>query len=98
MQNWMPKYAKVDIGLNLMNSEKYDEAIEHFTALIEKHPDDDELYFWRAQVYRSTGRSLQTICKSGYTDRVNVSNTPESIDCFEKSIKDYDKCLELHSY
>ena len=96
MQNWMPKYAKVDIGLNLMNSEKYDEAIEHFTALIKKHPDDDELYFWRAQVFRSAGRHLQSTRR--YSDRVDVSNTPESIDCFEKSIKDYHKCLELHSY
>ena len=97
MQKWMLKVAQVDIGLNLMNQDKYDEAIRHFTELIKRHPDDDELYFWRGEVYRSAGRFSQLTTKS-YSDRIKTINTPQSIDYFENSIKDYEKALEMHSY
>ena len=104
MQKWMLKCAQIDIGLNLMGLGKHDEAIEHFTALIEKHPDDDELYFWRGQVFRDAGKHSQTrhtrsyLERVDYFERVEVVNTPQSTDYFEKSIKDYKKALDILLY
>ena len=98
MQKWMTKYANVDVGLNLMDLGKHEDAIKHFTELIEAHPDDDELYFWRGQVYRSAGRKLQQISRSYYSERAEIHNTDESIQFFEKSIQDYEKSLKLHGW
>ncbi len=98
MRNWMTKYSRIDIGLNLMDSGKHEDAIKHFTELIELHPDDDELYFWRGQVYRSAGKALQQVSKCYSSERAEIHTPDESKAFFQKSIEDYEKALEIHCW
>ena len=98
MQKWMAKVAKIDIGLNMKDRGDHEGAIKYFSDLIEKHPDDEELYFWRGQVYRSAGRALEQVSKSYTSERAEVYTPDQSKEYFQKSIEDLDRSFELHGW
>ena len=96
MQKWQLKMAKIDIGLNMKDTDRHEDAIKHFSDLIEEHPDDDEFYYWRGVVYRSAGRALQQVSKCYTSERAETYTPDQSKEFFNKSIKDFEKSLELY--
>jgi tetratricopeptide (TPR) repeat protein len=67
------------LGL-LMPLEKYDEAIEHATTILQIDPNDDEVKFRLAQAYEKTGRAgrarqLYKELLAKYPDRSDIKDS-----------------------
>ena len=89
MQDWMINEIKGNIGLNLFEMIKFEEAIQYYTEQINLDPNNDELYFWRGRTYREV--ALRTKREN------NHQNTPKSMEYFQNSNDDYQKALELQN-
>lgn len=87
MQNWMASEIKANMGLNLMETGHYGDAIKYYTQQIEHDPNNDELYFWRGRAYREAAAVMKR--------HNNHQNNEKVIDYFQKSSGDYLKAAEL---
>ena len=87
MQDWMAAEMKGNIGLNYIDLEEYEKAIEHYSQEIEYDPNNDELYFWRGRSYRELGLAIKRANNHGNTDK--------SVAYFQKSNEDYEKARSL---
>ena len=87
MHQWMRNEIKVNIGLNLIETEQYEQAIEYYTTQIDSDPDNAEWYFWRGRMYRETAL---TIKRSNGNINTDVSRT-----YFNNSNDDYRRALDL---
>ena len=86
MQEWMLNEARNNYGLNLIEKDDYKGAIKFYTDQIEDHPDNFELYFYRARAYREIALRLKR--------QNNHENNEEILEHFDNSQRDYDKVLE----
>ena len=87
MQDWMINEIKGNTGLNYIDLEEYEKAIEYYNQEIESDPDNAELYFWRGRSYREAALAIKRAN--------NHQNTDQSITYFQKSNEDYEKVRPL---
>ena len=57
MYKWMLRELHANIGLNMIDTNRFEEAIKHFDDLIKANPKEDYLYFWRGYAHRRIGIS-----------------------------------------
>ena len=89
MQDWMVNEVRGNIGLNLIEMRKHEDAIEYYTEQLKSAPNNDELYFWRGRTYREVALTTKR-------ENKNQDNA-KSQEYFRKSNQDYWKALELHN-
>ena len=89
MHDWMINEIKGNIGLNLIEMIKFEEAIQYYTQQINSDPNNAELYFWRGRTYREVALTSKR--------ENNHQNTEKSMEYFQNSNDDYQKALELHN-
>ena len=87
MQDWMINEIKGNIGLNYIDLEEYEKAIEYYSQEIESDPDNAELYFWRGRSYREAALAIKRAN--------NHQNTNQSFTYFQKSNEDYEKARSI---
>ena len=85
--DWMIREIKGNIGLNYMDLQEYEKAIEYYSQEIESDPNNGELYFWRGRSYREAALAIRRAN--------NRENTEESIIYFQKSNEDYEKARKF---
>ena len=83
MQDWMINEMKGNTGLNYIDLQEYEKAIEYYSQEIESDPTNAELYFWRGRSYREAALVIKRAN--------NHQNTDQSVTYFQNSNEDYEK-------
>jgi tetratricopeptide (TPR) repeat protein len=96
--------AKDGDALELLNNERYEEAIEELEGLISREIDNKELYYYRAVAYSNLG-SLEE-ATSTFVNPPNMVPSPmefirlfgvmcDNVDAIDLAINDLTKAIEL---
>ena len=97
MYKWMVAELISSMALNYTELEDYDTALDFLSDKISEDRNNPDLYFWRGIVWQRYGRSCQDVQYSNYSMYPIVKNTPESINCFRRSIANFEKAIELYN-
>ncbi len=81
-------YAQKVLGLGDIKSGQYDKAIEHFSAVIKKEPDNVEVAFYLAESFEAKGDKEDAV--KWYRNAENLLSIPEA----KKEIEDKIKTLQ----
>ena len=95
MPKWMRDQCIIDMGLNLADRDRFDEAITHFDRAIENEPENALFYFFRGRVNRDAGLAARNRINDRRNSCIAYENTSQSDAYFRASTKDYDKAEEL---
>jgi tetratricopeptide (TPR) repeat protein len=65
---------RFDMGVYLIHTEKFDEAIDFFEKLVEKDPSDEEAWFKLAVSYVGAGKLEKALSSAAKAEKLNPTN------------------------